>query len=52
MFENNYNGYVCYEGCTPTYVPSGRLIPIEVMDRRVELGLEYMRQLFAKHAQA
>ncbi len=49
MREAGFNGYVCYEGCSPTYLSNGRLIPIEVMERRVDLALDYMRQLWAKY---
>jgi sugar phosphate isomerase/epimerase len=49
MHENNYGGYVNYEGCTPTYLPNGRYIPIETMDARVALGLEYMRSLIDQY---
>jgi hypothetical protein len=46
MFEVGYQGYVCYEGCTPSYQHNGRLIPIEVMDERVQMGRQFMLQLF------
>lgn len=50
MYEVNYPGYVAYEACTPTYLPNGRLVGIEVIDRRVELARDFMLQLFTKHA--
>ncbi len=49
MFENNFGGFVNYEGCTPTYTSKGRLNPIEVMEKRTDLALDYMRQLFTKY---
>jgi sugar phosphate isomerase/epimerase len=49
MYKVNYQGYVAYEGCTPTYLPNGRLVPIEVMDERVEMARDFMLQLFAKY---
>ena len=49
MFEVGYAGYVSYEGCTPTYLPNGELVPIEVMDTRVQMGRDYMLQLFDKY---
>ena len=49
MFEVGYAGYVSYEGCTPTYLPNGELVPIEVMDTRVQIGRDYMLQLFNKY---
>jgi sugar phosphate isomerase/epimerase len=50
MFEVGYEGYVCYEACTPTYLPNGELVPIEVIDERVQKSRDFMLQLFEKHA--
>lgn len=49
MYAMNYQGYVAYEACTPTYLPNGRLVPVEVIDERVQLARDFMLQLFAKH---
>ncbi|MCC7353419.1 MAG: sugar phosphate isomerase/epimerase [Anaerolineae bacterium] len=49
MYEVGYKGYVNYEGCTPTYTSTGRLIPMKVMDERVEMGRDYMLQLMSKY---
>jgi sugar phosphate isomerase/epimerase len=50
MHENGYAGYVNYEGCTPTYLPTGRYVPIETMDARVEMALEHMKGLMDQYA--
>ena len=49
MFEVGYTGYVNYEACTPTYLPNGELVPIEVIDARVQGARDFMLQLFEKH---
>ena len=49
MCEVGYQGCVSYEACTPTYLPNGRLVPIETIDARVEMARDFMKQLFAKH---
>jgi sugar phosphate isomerase/epimerase len=49
MFEVGYSGYVNYEACTPTYLPNGELVPIEVIDGRVQGARDFMLQLFEKH---
>jgi sugar phosphate isomerase/epimerase len=49
MYEVGYGGYVNYEACTPTYLPNGELVPIEVIDERVQLARDFMLQLFEKH---
>lgn len=49
MYEVEFNGYVAYEACTPTYLANGRLVPIDVIDRRVELARDFMTALFAQH---
>jgi len=49
MYEVGYQGYVNYEGCTPTYLSNGRLVPIEVMDERVQMARDFMLQLFSKY---
>lgn len=49
MYEVDYQGAVAYEACTPTYLPNGRLVPIEVIDQRVQLARDFMLQLFEKH---
>jgi sugar phosphate isomerase/epimerase len=49
MFEVGYEGYVNYEACTPTYLPNGELVPIEVIDERVQNARDFMRQWFDKH---
>lgn len=49
MFEVGYSGYVSYEGCTPTYLPNGRYVPIEAIDQRVQIAKDYIEQIFAKY---
>lgn len=49
MLEAGYRGYVNYEGCSPSYLPNGELVPIEVIDERVQMGREYMLHLFSKY---
>ena len=49
MAETGYRGCVCYEGCTPTYLPDGRFVPIETVDARAEMARDFMKQLFAKY---
>jgi sugar phosphate isomerase/epimerase len=49
MFEVGYSGYVNYESCTPTYLPNGELVPIDVIDERVQMARDYMSSLFAKY---
>jgi sugar phosphate isomerase/epimerase len=49
MYEVGYEGYVAYEACTPTYLPNGRQVPIEVIDERTALARDFMLQLFEKH---
>lgn len=49
MHETGYQGYVNYEGCTPTYTSTGRLVPMKVMDERVQMGRDYMLQLMSKY---
>jgi sugar phosphate isomerase/epimerase len=49
MYEVGYQGYVNYEGCTPTYTRSGRLVPMEVMDERVQMARDFMVQLFCRY---
>jgi len=49
MFEVGYTGYVNYEACTPTYLPNGELVPIEVIDERVELARDYLLQLMSQY---
>ena len=49
MFATQYNGYACYEACTPTYLANGRLVPIEMIDQRVQLAREFMQDLFDKY---
>lgn len=49
MYESGFNNFVCYEGCTPTYLNTGRLVPMSVIDERVGNALDYMRQFFAKY---
>lgn len=50
MYEVGYSGFVNYEACTATYLPSGRYVTLAMIDERVQLARDYMRQLFAKHA--
>jgi sugar phosphate isomerase/epimerase len=50
MVEVGYDGYVCYEACTPTYLPNGELVPIETIDERVQLGREFMLDRFDRYA--
>lgn len=52
MYESNFDGYVAYEACTPTYLPNGRQVPIDVIDSRVELARDFMLQLFDRHRPA
>ena len=49
MHEVGFSGYVNYEACTPTYLPTGELVPIDVIDERVQMARDYMKQLFEKH---
>ena len=49
MYDVGFKGTVAYEGCTPTYLPNGELVPIETMDERVQMGRDFMKQLFEKH---
>jgi sugar phosphate isomerase/epimerase len=49
MFEVGYVGYVNYEACTPTYLPNGRLVPIETIDKRVEVARDYLLSLLDKY---
>ena len=51
MYAVDFQGYVCYEGCTPTYLSNGHLVPMEVMDERVELARDFMLQLFEKYGE-
>jgi len=50
MYEVGYAGYVNYEACTATYLPTGRYVTLATIDDRVQMGRDYMRQLFTKHA--
>lgn len=49
MFEVDYRGFVSYEACTPTYLSNGELVPIEVIDQRVEMGRDFIQALFDKY---
>ncbi|GAG91113.1 unnamed protein product, partial [marine sediment metagenome] len=49
MFEVGYNGYVNYEACSPTYLSDGRYVPIETIDRRVQMAKDYIEQIFTKY---
>jgi sugar phosphate isomerase/epimerase len=49
MHEVGYDHYVAYEACTPTYLPTGRYVPIETIDARVEMAFDYMTQMFDQY---
>lgn len=49
MYEVGYEGYVLYEACTPTYLSNGELVPIEVIDERVQMARDYLQALLDKY---
>lgn len=49
MFEVGYTGFVNYEACTPLYLPSGRLIPLEQVHENVKNARDYVLALFEKY---
>ncbi len=49
MSEVGYSGYVSYEACSPTYLSNGRYVPIETIDRRVQMAKDYIEQIFTKY---
>ena len=49
MKEVDYRGYILYEACTPTYLPNGNLVPIKVIDTRVDMAGDFLRQLVDKY---
>ena len=48
-FEVGYSGPIVYEACTPIYLANGELVPIEMVDARVEMARDFMLDLFKKH---